>query len=244
MFRHGYYRDAWLIPNPINPGENESVPTDFVLKQTRLPEDDDDEYHLPSHKSFSKTEREAIIMERLTASPRIVNIYGYCGLSVLSETALVEVADLIVPPPGHINQAVLDQQPYFHSMNNYTATEKLDIALEMSRSIADLHGFVDGVVVHGDIHPVQWLRSQVDGKLKLNDFNNAELLYLNSSPGENDTTFCKVNRGYWSGSYRSPEEILGQLIDEKIDVYSMGNNIYTLITGLVSFPAEKHLVPF
>jgi serine/threonine protein kinase len=167
-------------------------------------------------------------MERLTASPRIVNIYGYCGLSVLSETALGEVADSIVPPPGHINQSVLDQQPFIQSMNNYTVIEKLEIALDMSKSIADLHGFIDGVLVHGDIHPVQWLRSQVDGKLKLNDFNNAEFLE------HNGTMFCKADRGYWSGSYRSPEEFLGEPIDEKIDVYSMGNNIYTLVTGLVS----------
>jgi serine/threonine protein kinase len=239
-FSHGYFRDAWLIPNPIDPGETDTISSDFVLKQTRLPTDDDDEYHLPSHKSFRKTEREAIIMERLTASPRIVNIYGFCGLSILSETALDEVADLIVPPPGQINQSVLDQQPLVQSMNNYTAVEKLKIALDMSKSIADLHGFIDGVVVHGDIHPEQWLRSQVNGKLKLNDFNNAELLSLKSSPGSaNDTVFCKAERGCWSGFYRSPEEFLCEPMDEKIDVYSMGNNIYSLITGLVSWSTKQ-----
>jgi serine/threonine protein kinase len=35
--------------------------------------------------------------------------------------------------------------------------------------------------------------------------------------------------------YRSPEEFRGDFIDEKVDVYSMGNNIYTLLTGLWPF---------
>lgn len=34
--------------------------------------------------------------------------------------------------------------------------------------------------------------------------------------------------------YRSPEEFIGVPIDEQIDVYSMGNNIYCILTGLVS----------
>lgn len=45
------------------------------------------------------------------------------------------------------------------------------------------------------------------------------------------------NQAYLIGldlQYRSPEEFLGAPIDEQADVYSMGNNIYTLLTGLVS----------
>lgn len=47
----------------------------------------DDESHLPNSRSMAKIQREAIIMERLTASPRVVGIYGHCALSILSESA-------------------------------------------------------------------------------------------------------------------------------------------------------------
>lgn len=63
----------------------------------------------------------------------------------------------------------------------------------VSRSIADLHGF-PGVIVHGDIHPVQWLRSD-DGTLKLNDFNNAEILDWSREKN----SYCNVDRGFWGG---------------------------------------------
>jgi serine/threonine protein kinase len=235
LLRHGYYRDVWLIPNPIVGDTDLHDAVDFVLKRTRLPIDDDDDEHMPHPNSFNKIQKEALIMERLTSSPRIVSIYGHCGLSVLAETTPDEIVNFIVPESGHANRTLLEQLPHIQSMNNYTAIEKLDIALDMSKSIADLHGFSGGKILHGDIHPVQWLRSRVDGKLKLNDFNNAEILDLNRHPADvNDTFYCKAERGIWGGSFRSPEEFLGLPIDEQIDVFSMGNNIYTLITGLVS----------
>jgi hypothetical protein len=40
--------------------------------------------------------------------------------------------------------------------------------------------------------------------------------------------------------YRSPEEYRGDSIDEKIDVFSMGNNIYTLLTGLWPYGYPDH----
>jgi serine/threonine protein kinase len=63
----------------------------------------------------------------------------------------------------------------------------------VSRAIADLHSF-PGLIIHGDIHPVQWLRSK-DGKLKLNDFNNAEILDWNRK----EKSYCKADRGSWGG---------------------------------------------
>jgi serine/threonine protein kinase len=39
--------------------------------------------------------------------------------------------------------------------------------------------------------------------------------------------------------YRSPEEFEGELADEKIDVYSMGNTIYVLLTGYWPFYEDK-----
>ena len=42
-----------------------------------------------------------------------------------------------------------------------------------------------------------------------------------------------TGKGY--GNYRAPEEFAAFDLDEKIDVYSMGNNIYGLLTGLWVF---------
>jgi serine/threonine protein kinase len=231
--RSGYYREAWLV-NDASTNGVERNKTDFILKQMMLPSDEDDEDHLPNSQSLAKIHKDALIMERLTSSPRIVNIYGHCATTILTEASEDGVADSIVPQSGHYNQNSSDHMHSIHSFNAFTPLEKLDIAIEMSKSIADLHGFSDGIIVHGDIHPVQWLRSRVHGGLQLNDFNNAEILNIHQPASEAENiTYCKTNRGTWYGAFRSPEELSGDIIDEQIDVYSMGNNIYSLLTGLV-----------
>lgn len=126
---HGYYRDAWLMADP-SVDETETHADDFVLKQMRMPYDDDDTDHIPNAKSFAKIQREAIVMERLTASPYIITTYGHCALSVLSESMPFEVAEFIVPNSGHALQSEMDRLPKIISLNNYTTTEKLDMVLQ------------------------------------------------------------------------------------------------------------------
>lgn len=124
----------------------------FVLKMLQLPEDDEDTDHLPSPSSFFKIHHEAIIMERLTSSPTIVNIYGHCATSVIAEVMPEELTTKIVPLPGYIKQTDLNNRPTL-CQNNLTLEEKLEIAVVMAESMAEMHGFSGGVMVHGDIHP-------------------------------------------------------------------------------------------
>lgn len=213
---------------------DDNMKVDFVFKQSVLPTHDKDIAHLLTATSLSKIHKEALIMERLTSSPRIVNIYGHCGTSVIAEASEDSVAGAIVPNSGRANVTILDQLPSIASFNNFPPITKLDLAIEMSKAVADLHGFSGGIIIHGDIHPVQWLLSSKQRSLQLNDFNNAEILSkkINQPTAENET-YCRKDRGVWVGNFRSPEEYLGDAINEKIDIYSMGNMLYSLLTGLV-----------
>lgn len=40
--------------------------------------------------------------------------------------------------------------------------------------------------------------------------------------------------------WRSPEEYFDHGLNEKVDVYSLGNNMYSLLTGLYPFFDEEH----
>jgi hypothetical protein len=175
--------------------DHEATGEHMVLKQLKLPDDDDDTDHTVNPVSLSKVQKDAIVMERLTASPRIVDAYGYCGTSILAENMPYEVAEHMVPGTGNADQEELDQLPSLRPVNNYTIEEKLDMAIEMSEALADLHGASGGVILHGDVHPVQWLRA-ADGTLKLNDFNGCEVLEWN----EEEQKSCKTNRGMWGGN--------------------------------------------
>lgn len=116
------------------------------------------------------------------------------------------------------------------SFNDYTVEEKLDMALSMAESLADLHGFRDGVIVHDDVQLCQWLRTK-DGRIKLGDFNRAEVMEYDLKKKK----YCRYINGGCYGNYRAPEEYDSDYLNEAIDVFSFGNNIYSLLTGLWVF---------
>jgi serine/threonine protein kinase len=186
---------------------------------------------------MAEMNNEAIVLERLTGSPRIVDIFGHCGVSIVAEIMEFELTKEIIPGSeidystyGYMNQSALDalQTTDVHPMNDLNSEQKLQYAVVMAESIADIHGYVGGVIVHGDIHPVQWLKNKL-GLIKLNDFNNGEVMKFDVSKQE----YCDLYRCY-GGTYRPPEELMcGDLYsNEKVDVWPMGNNIYCLLTGL------------
>eukprot|EP00986_Skeletonema_menzelii_P011420 scaffold5874_cov131-Skeletonema_menzelii.AAC.5 len=248
---HGYYRDAWVVEdNPwIWPSqytkEKENKPkealgvldekgtSDLVTKAYRTMVLKTFRYvHEKNEDSFLEVQLEAIIMERMTKSPRIMDIYGHCGFAVSGEMVPVEFKERVIPGDGTADAKDVEERnkdgprPY----NDFTAEEKLSFALEMAESIADLHGFEDGVIVHDDVYPNQWMTTP-DGRLKLGDFNRATIMQWDEINGG----YCKFNNGEGNGNYRAPEEFAARNLDEQIDTFSFCNNIYTLVTGLWNF---------
>ena len=207
----GSYRDAFL--------QHETYDPDLVLKVNRF-------RHNPfNYDRYEFIRMDALVMERLTSSPRIADIYGHCATSVYSPFLPNEAEEKIIPGEG--DGTNLKDKDDVDPQNDYTISEKLDLALQMAESIADLHGFKDGVLVHDDIQLAQFLFAP-DGRLILNDFNRAEAMLFN----EKDGKYCKYQNGKGGGDYRSPEEYKDDWLDQSIDVWSFGNNVYGLITGL------------
>jgi hypothetical protein len=117
---------------------------------------------------------EAIIMEHFTASPSIINIFGHCSVIILAKAMGSEVWKDIITGTRHVSQEELDQLDDVFPPNNYTVEQKLDMAIEMAKALADMHGYDDGIILHGDAHRKQWLLlSKEDSRLILNAFNNA-----------------------------------------------------------------------
>lgn len=150
-------------------------------------------------------------MERLTASPHVINIFGYCGHSVMTEYAdgkrLGELADKSRKKP----------------------LARLRIARNIAEGLADLHG-IDGdgntTLVHLDVNPANVV--SVQGTLKLNDFNIGILRRWNTTSNEP----CGFPAQYPNPQWRSPEEARNeQHLTEKVDVFSMGHIFFRLICG-------------
>lgn len=219
----GGYRRAYRFHRPDIPS------SDVVVKR----------YMLSRKESLLSSDlwhahQEALIMERMSSSPHILDIYSSCGTTVLVETMATDIDKLIVPGRGLADQEELEQLDHIEPKNDFTPSEKLQIALSMAQGLDDLHSFQDGKILHADVSIEQWLLSR-NGTVKLNDFNYAEIMKWNLQ----ENNYCHKHSRY-SGFVRSPEELTGDDQNEKKDVYSFGNNIYTLLTGLWPFYHDLH----
>lgn len=225
----GSFRFSWHFHAIRNEDDNEHG-DEFVLKVLRYRSDFD-------YQAMTEMNNEAVVMERLSGSPRIVDIFGNCGFSIMAENMEYELTKELVPGSeidyskyGYMNQSDLDaiQAIDVRPQNALHVAQKLEYAISMAEAIADIHGFDGGVIVHGDIHPVQFLKNKA-GMIKLNDFNNGQVLKFDDSK----KAYCEEWRCY-GGTYRPPEELLCDetYSNEAVDVWPMGNNIYCLLTGL------------
>lgn len=250
---HGFYRDVWIMEDPPHiwpsryPEEKEQISAQKygVLDEARTSEMIPKAYRSTALKTlqmkhpfeaehFEEVQLEAIVMERMTKSPRIMNMYGHCSFSTMVEVVPIEFEERVVIGEGYETNDAIEKRNENGALpfNNFTTTEKLGFALEMAESLADLHGFEDGIIVHDDVQLCQWLHTP-DGRLKLGDFNRATFMQWDTINGE----YCKFNNGPAFANYRAPEEYnyKATYLNEQIDTFTFGNNIYALITGLWNF---------
>lgn len=250
---HGSYRDVWIMEDPAwiwptryrKEKEQTGAQTYGVLNEARTSEMVSKAYRSTALKTlqmkhpfevdhFQEVQQEAIVMERMTKSPRIMDIYGHCGFSTMVEVVPIEFEERVVIDEGYATNDAIDKRNKdgVVSFNTFTVKEKLKLALEMAGSLADLHGFEDGVIVHDDVQLCQWLHTP-DGRLKLGDFNRATFMTWDQVKGE----YCRFNNGAAFANYRAPEEYNNEKknLNEQIDTFTFGNNIYALITGLWNF---------
>ena len=188
--------------------------------------------------------KDSMVMELLTSSPRSTNIYGHCGMSSLTEFLPEDIEATVLPTFGYSPKRLLRGslgQDFDSELNDHLSPrEKLEIALEISKCLAAMHGFEGGVIAHVDLQWPQFFRGK-DGFIKLIDYNRAEPL-LYDPEGEE---YCRFRNGKpGDGQYRAPEEIRDHPLTEKIDVFALGNLFFALLTGRIVWEdydfEEKH----
>lgn len=200
--------DAWRFDRPHI--------SEFVLKRMRLASASaaDSRYHHSNAKDQSKVHVEAIILERLTPSPRVLDIYGHCGTSVILEAMTIITdnhnlqSNSFIPTTEEeqgvmmikkkqeeeLDRSMHKQGVVVHLMNNFTTAEKFQIGLQMAESVSDIHGFKGGQIVHCDISIEKYALAR-DGSVKLNGFNNAEI----STWDEEEEKYCTFSSGWYGG---------------------------------------------
>lgn len=103
------------------------------------------------------------VMELLTPTPRAANIYSYCGTSSITEFTPIDIEDYVYPTLGNTPRKLQhepEEYPYLSlPLNSHISfEEKLEIALEMAKCVAAMHGYRDGPIVNVDIQLGQFFR--------------------------------------------------------------------------------------
>ncbi|MCZ6795210.1 MAG: serine/threonine-protein kinase [Planctomycetota bacterium] len=105
-------------------------------------------------------------------------------------------------------------------------------ALEIIRQVAEVLAFShDRGIVHRDIKPGNVMIAK-SGEIVLTDFGIASLL---SDGG----VHRKRKETSGTPSYMSPEQIRGEIVDGRSDLYSLGATLYSLVTGKPPFQATN-----
>ena len=115
-------------------------------------------------------------------------------------------------------------------------TEVLDTGIQVANALAAAHA---AGIVHRDIKPAN-VMVRGDGYVKVLDFGLAKLAAPDSAATDQHT-YAKTDPGRVMGtiSYMSPEQALGQPIDHRTDLFSLGVVLYEMATGKQPFAGNS-----
>ncbi|KAL7532977.1 hypothetical protein ACHAXR_004969 [Thalassiosira sp. AJA248-18] len=251
----GWFRSAWEmdvegIPEYDEEEEVFRFDESVVLKTLRIERDFLEEY-------YELHRRDALAMERLTFSPYVLDIYGYCGQSAINELAnfgiegmsslekvarsfrgmdhiepvskiKLQLASMVAAGVSHMHSI---DYPDFPESRDYDSDNKNP---SFGKTIAGKKKITsNATLVHYDLNPRN-IAIVKRGKPKLNDFNVAE--FLTWDPKRNRT--CGFKGRFREPWWRAPEEMHFHLsnytnpspLTEKIDIYSLGNILWDILT--------------
>ena len=117
--------------------------------------------------------------------------------------------------------------------------KSLDYGLQIAKGLAAAH---EKGIIHRDIKPDNIFITD-DGRVKILDFGLAKLTSTDSGVSQTEVPTRKVNTdpGMVMGTmgYMSPEQLKGQHVDHRSDIFSFGAILYEMLSGKRAFRGDS-----
>ena len=172
--------------------------------------------HLEDLEIRRRFEEEAVFLAQLN-DPNIVNVLAF------DPENLVIFMEFLEGMP-------LDEYVHLeeNSPRGLPLLESLHIMDQVLGALSHAHSHG---LVHRDVKPGNIFVAP-DGRVKLTDFGIAKII------GQENLEVTRMGLG--SPSYMAPEQILGEEIDGRTDVYAAGIVLYQLLTGKMPFSGKTY----
>ncbi|UCE41657.1 MAG: protein kinase [Candidatus Aminicenantes bacterium] len=105
--------------------------------------------------------------------------------------------------------------------------DTLDIAIQVSKGLAKAH---EHDIVHRDIKPANIMMTD-DGLAKIVDFGVAKL--------SGSTRVTRDGTAVGTAAYMSPEQAMGEEVDQRTDIWALGVLLFEIMTGEPPFKGEN-----
>src|SRR6202011_5143115 len=155
--------------------------------------------------------------------PNILAVYGF---STTEDHAPYLIAELL---QGQTLRERLQQ-------GEIPVRKAVEFALQTARGLAAAH---ERSIVHRDLKPENLFLTR-DGVVKILDFGLAKLIVpeVRSETSVATAGFTEVGVVLGTAGYMSPEQVRGQVVDHRSDIFSLGAILYEMLSGNRAFEGK------
>lgn len=161
------------------------------------------------------------ILARFRSEAQAAARLTHPGIVAIYDTVSTDRTDAIVMElvAGRDLRSVLDER------RTLTVEDAVEVALQLAQALGHAHHHG---IVHRDVKPANVL-VRPDRRVKISDFGIAKAL--------DDSTFTDTGALVGTVRYLAPEQIQGNLVDGRTDLYSLTIVLYEMLCGEVPFSA-------
>ena len=135
--------------------------------------------------------------------------------------------------PGQTLRAALNERA-----TPFEAERALEIARDVAKGLREAHA---AGIVHRDLKPENVMITP-DGAVKILDFGLAKRLGApDSAPPPSGELATREGQILGTAGYMSPEQALGEAVDARTDLFSLGVILFELLTQTRPFQGENHV---